>query len=91
MSAYTSVSNEIIDNKELTPTALGVFLWLLRQPSTKGLTVRGIQQEMGSIGEVAVTRALRQLEEHGYLVRQKVHRNGRYQTGEYVLHEHPGK
>lgn len=89
MNAHTLVSNEAIDDKNLTPGALGLLVWLLRQSDTTGLTIRKIQKAMSGIGEVGLTRCIHQLEELGYLRRVQDHVDGRFQPGRYVVTDRP--
>ena len=89
MADYTTVSNHAIDDDALAPAALGLLVWLLRQPTTTGLTVKKIQKSLSGIGEMSLTRSLRQLEARGYLKRVKGYEDGRFQTGEYVVTDSP--
>lgn len=89
MSAYTTVSNQAIDDDQLSPMSLGLLVWLLRQPSTTGISVTKMREALNGVGSSAIRKAIHQLEERGYLRRVRVHENGRYKTGEYVVTDSP--
>jgi predicted transcriptional regulator len=86
---FTKISTEAVDDPRLSAAALGVLVWLLRQPSTEGVTIKKITENMHGTGLTAVSKSVSQLEELGYLERVQVHRNGRYQPGLYIVTDRP--
>jgi hypothetical protein len=89
MNPYTTISNSAVDDDRLTAVSLGILVWLLRQPEGAGITARKIKESLSGTGLAVTSKALSQLEELGYLKRVQVHRNGRFQTGEYVVTDSP--
>lgn len=85
MTTYTNVPTKIIDDERLSAPALAILIWLIRQTNTEGITIKKIKESRADTGLAMTRRAVTQLEELGYLRRVQVHKDGRYQTGEYVI------
>ena len=84
---FTQMDNHAIRNKDLSCRALGLmlFMWSLHPDwdfSVEGLTK--VRKE----GRDAIRAMLKELEEHGYLVRQKTRDRGRF-SYDYNLIEVP--
>lgn len=85
MTTFTNIPNKIIDDDRLSAPALAILIWLIRQTNTEGITVQKIKESRAGTGLAVTRRAVNQLEELGYLQRVRIHRDGRYRTGEYVI------
>ena len=87
---YTVKGNYHLRDKELSLKAKGLLSIMLSLPegwnfSTNGLTT------LSSDGETAIRSTLKELEQKGYLKRNKVRINGKIVDWEYVVYEqkHP--
>lgn len=87
---YTVMGNYHLRDKELSLKAKGLLSIMLSLPdgwnfSTQGLTT------LSSDGETAIRSTLKELEQKGYLKRDKVRINGKIVDWEYVVYEqkHP--
>nr|DAN31463.1 MAG TPA: Dna polymerase B [Bacteriophage sp.] len=83
---YTVMGNYHLRDKELSLKAKGLLSIMLSLPdgwnfSTQGLTT------LSSDGETAIRSALKELEQKGYLKRNKVRVNGKITDWEYVVYE----
>lgn len=83
---YTVMGNYHLRDKELSLKAKGLLSIMLSLPdgwnfSTQGLTT------LSSDGETAIRSALKELEQKGYLKRNKVRVNGKIIDWEYVVYE----
>jgi hypothetical protein len=72
---FTIVSNAIIRDARLSLKARGLGIWLLSHTEGWKLSIRSIATQVGT-GVEAVQSGLKELEDHGYLVREQ-------QTGEH--------
>lgn len=83
---YTVMGNYHLRDKELSLKAKGLLSIMLSLPdgwnfSTQGLTT------LSSDGETAIRSTLKELEQKGYLKRNKVRINGKIADWEYVVYE----
>lgn len=83
---YTVMGNYHLRDKELSLKAKGLLSIMLSLPdgwnfSTQGLTT------LSSDGETAIRSTLKELEQKGYLKRNKVRINGKIVDWEYVVYE----
>ena len=79
---FTILSNELINDPNLSFKAKGIFLYFFSKP--QGWDVRvdytaSIMQD----GETAIYSGLKELETQGYLIRQRFYQNGRVAGMEY--------
>lgn len=68
---YGYAANTVINDKELTFTAKGVYLYLLSKPNEWDFSAHRIANDSAST-EHMVSKSLRELEAHGLLQRQKM-------------------
>lgn len=71
---WVSISNAAIDDERLSFRARGVLAWLLSKPNGWSINSNSIAAS-GSEGRDAIRTALGELENHGYLVREKIRNN----------------
>ena len=88
---YTIMSNHHLKNRGITLKAKGLLSLILSLPEDWNYTTRGLaaicKEGVDSIGN-----ALRELEDAGYIVRNKLRDDkGRIKDTEYVIYEHPQK
>lgn len=85
---FTTVDRTTVNDSRLSFRARGVLMWLLDKPDEWRADARTIAQA-GSEGRDAVRAALAELEEHGYLVRNKYRGDGGRWVTEHTVYERP--
>lgn len=84
---YTVISNTLLRDTELSEKALGLFVRILSLPPHWDFSVEGLVSICKGNYE-SIRTALLELEEKGYLVRNKIRdEQGHYQYTEYVFYE----
>lgn len=85
---FTIVSNRLLNNKRLSFRARCILLWLLSKPEDWRIRSEAIAEQSDVEGRTAVRTCMRELETHGYLVREKVQdERGRWYTIQTVYEE----
>ena len=89
---FTQISNEIINNPNLTAQAKGVMIYLLSKPIDWKVNVKDIQSHMKN-GRDAIYSILNELEKHGYIVWDKkaTDDKGRFTEAKIYVYETPLK
>ncbi|WP_432197758.1 hypothetical protein [Streptomyces sp. bgisy027] len=86
---YTVVGNHLAQHPRLSATAIGIGVHIQSLPDGASVTIKALTLRFRE-GEVTIGRALRELEEAGYLVRRRVPLGGgRIATQTFFL-DHPG-
>lgn len=86
---YTLMSNYHLRDKNLTLKAKGLLSWMLSNTDDWDYTVAGIVSVMKENRD-AINSALCELEDYGYLTRQRVRDNtGKFTDVEYLITEKP--
>ncbi len=86
---YTVVGNHLAQHPSLSATAIGIGVHIQSLPDGASVTVKALTLRFRE-GEVTIGRALRELENAGYLVRRRVPLGGgRIATRTFFL-DHPG-
>lgn len=87
---YTVMGNYHLRDKELSLKAKGLLSIMLSLPDGWNFSTRGLTT-LSSDGETAIRSTLKELEQKGYLKRNKVRINGKIVDWEYVVYEqkHP--
>ncbi|QCQ93896.1 replication protein [Rhodococcus sp. SGAir0479] len=87
---FTTISNAVMNDDRLSFRARGVLMWLLSKPTDWRTRSVAIAAQSPREGREAIRTAMRELEEFGYLVRERV-RDG--ETGQFaivqIIHEVP--
>lgn len=83
---YTVIDNTIFRDRGLSNKALGMLCRMLSLPDGWEFSVRGLA-ELSTDGKSAVMSQLDELEEHGYLVRSQVRKDGKIAGVEYIVSE----
>lgn len=81
---FTVIRNSIFKDYTLSAKAKGVACQLLSLPPTWDYSVRGLV-ELFDDGEASIRSALTELEEHGYLFRERIRNQGRLGKARYVI------
>lgn len=84
---FTILDNDVIEDRELSFRALGVLVYILRQPDNWETNADRLAQTHQE-GRDAIRAALEQLEDAGYVIRSRVRVAGRYAT-ETVVYDRP--
>lgn len=86
---YTVVSNAILKDKRLSLKSIGLLVVMLGLPEEWDYTIKGLTKIVKD-GESAIRASLIELEECGYLVRERTRgENGKFSDIEYVIYETP--
>ena len=83
---YTVMSNHHFLDKELSLKAKGLLSLMLSLPDDWNYSTTGLES-LSSDGNTAVRNALKELEEHEYLIRERVFENGKIVDWEYHIFE----
>lgn len=88
---YTVVSNNIFKDRTLSAKAKGILVEMLSLPEDWDYTLKGLTY-LFSDGLDSIRKGIQELEEHGYVVRQRMRdEKGRLGGTEYVIYETPRK
>lgn len=86
---YTVMSNHHLKDKNLSLKAKGLMSVMLSLPDDWDYSVEGLSQILTE-GKDAITSALKELEQYGYLIRtQSQDKQGRFSGYSYDLYENP--
>ncbi len=83
---YTTVSNEVLRDKNLSNAAKGLFVFLWSCSDEFHITVDGLQA-ICKDGRDAIRAQLKALEEAGYLQMSQEKENGRFSTSRYDMRD----
>lgn len=86
---FTIISNAALTDSRLSFRARGVLMWLLSKPADWRTRSESIAAQSPREGREAIRTAMRELEEFGYLVREKIQdpATGRWSTIQTVYEE----
>ena len=88
---YTVMSNHHLRNTELSLKAKGLLSLMLSLPDNWDYTTKGLAR-ICKDGVDSICAAVRELEEHGYVIRERVRgANGQLGSIEYTILEQPAK
>lgn len=89
---FTILSNAVLNDARLSFRARGVLMWLLSKPADWRTRSESIAAQSPKEGREAIRTAMRELEEYGYLVREKVRdaSTGQISTIQTVFEEPTG-
>lgn len=88
-SNFTVISNEILQNENMTFFAKGVFVYLLSLPDTWDINVAIISNKFGE-KECRIAAAFRELIDLGYCVRRPYRKDGRLKGQKYYISDIKG-
>lgn len=86
MKKYVQVPQELINNKAISLKSKGLYALILTQPLHWENSISALAEASGA-GKYAISLALQELEQAGYLERHKLKEYGRFCGMEYVLKE----
>jgi hypothetical protein len=81
---FTQISNEMLNRKDLSLTAKGLFAYMFSKPDGWNFTINSMAKQLKE-GTTAIGNALKDLKELGYIEYVKFSDG----TGEYVLRHEP--
>lgn len=81
---YTTVNNELINDKDLYLRDKGLYIFMFSKPEGWSFSVRGLSAQVKE-GKTSVSQSLKRLIDHGWLRRNEVREAGKYVTFEYEL------
>lgn len=88
---FSIVSNDILRDTNLSMKARFMLVYMLSLADSWEYSVAGLAKTIGC-GKDAITSGIKELEEHGYLVRERVRdEKGRLKEMEYTIYEVPQK
>lgn len=85
---YTIMSNFHFKDKTLSLKAKGLLSLMLSLPDDWDYSIAGLVS-LSSDGETAVRSAIKELEQHNYLKRERVYENGKIVDWNYLVFEQP--
>ena len=88
---FTVIANSVFKDRRLSPKAKGILVEMLSLPENWDYTLKGLTT-LFSDGIDSIRQGIKELEEHGYIVRErKRDARGRLGGMEYVIYETPEK
>lgn len=87
---YTVMSNSHFRDKRMSLKAKGLLSMMLSLPNDWDYSTMGLTS-LSSDGETSVRSALQELEEFGYLTRERIREGGKIVDWEYNIYETPQK
>lgn len=86
---YTTISNYHLEDRNLSLKAMGLMTFILHLPEDWDMSISGLDSVLKD-GETSIASALKELIEHGYLVRYRERdEQGKLSKNEYVVFETP--
>lgn len=85
---YTSMANYHFLDKSLSWKAKGILSNMLSLPDDWDYSLAGLVT-LSSDGMSATRSAIKELEEHGYLIRRPIRKDGKISDWEYLIFENP--
>ena len=85
---YTNMSNYHFRDKNLSWKAKGILSNMLSLPADWDYSLAGLAT-LASDGMSATRTAIKELEEHDYLIRRPIRKNGKISDWEYIIFECP--
>lgn len=86
---YTILSNALIQDKRLSFKARGLGAYLYSLPDGWEFSVSGIMADSGKDKRDAIETAIKELEQAGYIYREKRRNNGQYSGGNWIISDEP--
>jgi hypothetical protein len=87
-SRYSVIPNDLVNNPEISLRAKGLFAFIQSKPDGWEFSADRISNQTKE-GLQAVISALKELEKHGYLIRQKIQNDLGHWGVDYILKENP--
>jgi hypothetical protein len=87
---FTQVSNIIINDKNLSAGAKGVFMYLMSKPDGWKYYIDEIVSNFNE-SKYAIKKYIKELELNGYLLRKAIREDGKFQGWDYYIYHSPQK
>lgn len=85
---FTQVPNEIINDKNVSLKAKGLYLYMVSKPDNWEFSLSGMEIQLQE-SKPAILRIIDELIKCGYMEKIKNRVNGRQALNDYILHEKP--
>ena len=85
---YTVMSNYHLRDLRLSNKAIGLLSKILSLPEDWDYTTKGLAK-ISKDGLDSIKSAIKELEEAGYIIRNKVRESGRFSGVDYIIYEKP--
>lgn len=85
---FTTVHNAFLRDKTLGINARGILVTMLSLPDGWNFSIKGLAAILPD-GQKRVATALKELEKHRYLIRERVYENGRVVDWNYIISDEP--
>jgi predicted transcriptional regulator len=83
---FTQVDNRYVRDKNLSLSAKGLLTYMLSQINDWNFTAQNLQKETNST-RTTIENALNELEERGYLKREKKRESGKFVGIKFIVYE----
>lgn len=84
----TIITNEFLQNKEISLAAKGLLGYMLSLPNNWDFTIKGISDNTNT-SEYTITKLLQELEANGYHTKKHIYENGRIKDWIYYIFAEP--
>jgi DNA-binding MarR family transcriptional regulator len=74
---YATVPNELLNNPDISLKAKGLFAYLQSKPDNWSFSIDRMASQLKENRD-AIRGAIKELEEHGYLIRKRRRENGKW-------------
>jgi hypothetical protein len=85
---YATVPNELLNNPDISLKAKGLFAYLQSKPDNWSFSIDRMASQLKENRD-AIRGAIKELEEHGYLIRKRRRENGKWNGVDYLLTAFP--
>lgn len=85
---FTQVPNNIINDKNVSLKAKGLYLYMVSKPDTWDFSINGMASQ-NKDGRDGIINTLNELIKSGYLDKLESSNNGKFKCNKYVLHLEP--
>ena len=87
-SNFTVVHNSFLQDKKLSINARGLLMTMLSMKENWSFSIKGLANILPD-GERKISSSLNELEEHGYLIRERKYENGKIVNWDYIFSDEP--
>lgn len=87
---FTQLPNEWLRDKRLSYKARGLLALLMTHETGWKVTIKQLAAEAEQDGEYAISKAVVELEQHGYLIRRRARRGGQFSADDWEVADPSG-
>ena len=85
---FTAVHNKFLRDERLSINARGLLMTMLSMKENWSFSIKGLANILPD-GERKISSSLNELEEHGYLIRERKYENGKIVNWDYIFSDEP--